>query len=615
MPIDVYLKNKEEPKKISFQYDLQLQPNGPPISRVLREPRLFQNPSEDFRRKLIRGGGVGVDTPSELHADDLKSSSTIAANKSKVTESPIKKHKADLVPNDSFAELFGTPIRRVLEPKRMPELTKKLTESDLSKDKKKSSKYAPYKDERESGKEKEKHSEKEKNKEREKNKDKSLKRPQSPPASVPSILKSKDEHKKHEERRKEEHDEKKRKKEEKDKKEKTKDIKEINRQVDKEHKKEKKDLKDLDQLKKGNSNKVYDIKTNYEKLNNETVEKEKHKHRHKKKEKEKNKDKEKHRKEKDKNEKDSKEREKEKNSKKKHEEVREKEEKVRMKSRSASPVQDRIKKKPLNALLEELGSWDSASPLSEDETIPSFKSLSKPSVKIVPETKLQPVVSANPKLQSTNLNVLAESRTEKELEKTSKIVDANLIKNKKEKPSSKKNKKVDKDIDKRKGKEEHRTISPCSEREEEELDKGRLMKEERERPEKERLEEEKPKFNKDRENRKRKFNKAEEKYSKVKKTGSHESIVTPSQSARTGDLTESIEEIRRSDKFTKEYVAQLRDLQHRIMSLEDNAELQKVVKVIAETGQYEITKKTFDFDLCALDFETVKRLQEFFLPT
>lgn len=66
------------------------------------------------------------------------------------------------------------------------------------------------------------------------------------------------------------------------------------------------------------------------------------------------------------------------------------------------------------------------------------------------------------------------------------------------------------------------------------------------------------------------------------------------------------------EKFSPDYVSQLKDLQRKIMTLEDNAELQRVVQVIAETGQYEITKKTFDFDLCALDRSTVKRLQDFF---
>lgn len=64
--------------------------------------------------------------------------------------------------------------------------------------------------------------------------------------------------------------------------------------------------------------------------------------------------------------------------------------------------------------------------------------------------------------------------------------------------------------------------------------------------------------------------------------------------------------------FSEDYVSQLKDLQQKIMTLQDNQELQRVVQVIAETGQYEITKKTFDFDLCALDRRTVARLQQFF---
>lgn len=64
--------------------------------------------------------------------------------------------------------------------------------------------------------------------------------------------------------------------------------------------------------------------------------------------------------------------------------------------------------------------------------------------------------------------------------------------------------------------------------------------------------------------------------------------------------------------FSEDYVSQLKDLQQKIMTLQDNKELQRVVQVIAETGQYEITKKTFDFDLCALDRRTVQRLQQFF---
>lgn len=60
----------------------------------------------------------------------------------------------------------------------------------------------------------------------------------------------------------------------------------------------------------------------------------------------------------------------------------------------------------------------------------------------------------------------------------------------------------------------------------------------------------------------------------------------------------------------KQYIAQLRALQQKIMTLQNNDELQQVVEMIAETGRYEVTNRTFDFDLCALDRTTVQRLQD-----
>lgn len=60
LPIDIYIKNKDEPRKIRFNYELVLQERGsPPMSRVNRETYVF-SPSEDFRRKLIKGGGVSI---------------------------------------------------------------------------------------------------------------------------------------------------------------------------------------------------------------------------------------------------------------------------------------------------------------------------------------------------------------------------------------------------------------------------------------------------------------------------------------------------------------------------------------------------------------------------
>lgn len=80
-------------------------------------------------------------------------------------------------------------------------------------------------------------------------------------------------------------------------------------------------------------------------------------------------------------------------------------------------------------------------------------------------------------------------------------------------------------------------------------------------------------------------------------------------------LSSSGEPYRSPNSFVSlDYITELKALQHKIMALEDNNELQHVVEMIAATGCYEITSKTFDFDLCALDRMTVQRLQDFFAP-
>jgi hypothetical protein len=56
--IDIYFKNKDEPKKFKHNYDLNLQSSGPPITKTLREKYVFTNPAGDFRKKLLKGGGV-----------------------------------------------------------------------------------------------------------------------------------------------------------------------------------------------------------------------------------------------------------------------------------------------------------------------------------------------------------------------------------------------------------------------------------------------------------------------------------------------------------------------------------------------------------------------------
>ncbi|XP_060788498.1 protein ENL isoform X2 [Neoarius graeffei] len=61
MPIEVYFKNKEEPKKVLFNYDLFLNLEGnPPVNHLRCEKLTFNNPTRDFRKKLVRAGGIIV---------------------------------------------------------------------------------------------------------------------------------------------------------------------------------------------------------------------------------------------------------------------------------------------------------------------------------------------------------------------------------------------------------------------------------------------------------------------------------------------------------------------------------------------------------------------------
>ncbi|XP_068612284.1 protein AF-9-like [Brachionichthys hirsutus] len=72
LPIEVYFKNKvhftmpdEEPKKVRFDYDLFLHLEAhPPVNHLRCEKLTFNNPTEEFRRKLQKAGGCSRSTPT-----------------------------------------------------------------------------------------------------------------------------------------------------------------------------------------------------------------------------------------------------------------------------------------------------------------------------------------------------------------------------------------------------------------------------------------------------------------------------------------------------------------------------------------------------------------------
>ncbi|KAJ8981775.1 hypothetical protein NQ317_002369 [Molorchus minor] len=130
LPIEIYLRNNQEPKKVKFNYDLQLQPTGPPIHKVQKEKYIFQSPSEEFKSKLLKGGGVvslsGL-TPdlNDIKVTDEKNQMT---SKPKLSGSEVaKKHRIrpEEPRNSDFLNLFGTPItktsNKVAEPSKLKE--------------------------------------------------------------------------------------------------------------------------------------------------------------------------------------------------------------------------------------------------------------------------------------------------------------------------------------------------------------------------------------------------------------------------------------------------------------------------------------------------------------
>lgn len=65
LPVEVYFRNKDEPKKVRFEYDLLLPNlNDPPINQIRSECLTFQNPSEEFKQKLLKAGGISTGTPT-----------------------------------------------------------------------------------------------------------------------------------------------------------------------------------------------------------------------------------------------------------------------------------------------------------------------------------------------------------------------------------------------------------------------------------------------------------------------------------------------------------------------------------------------------------------------
>ncbi|XP_063575943.1 protein ENL isoform X3 [Pongo abelii] len=94
MPIEVHFKNKEEPRKVCFTYDLFLNLEGnPPVNHLRCEKLTFNNPTTEFRYKLLRAGG------------DANKESSKASKPHKVTKEHRERPRKDSESKSSSKEL------------------------------------------------------------------------------------------------------------------------------------------------------------------------------------------------------------------------------------------------------------------------------------------------------------------------------------------------------------------------------------------------------------------------------------------------------------------------------------------------------------------------------
>ncbi|XP_063311290.1 protein AF-9 isoform X2 [Pelobates fuscus] len=116
LPIEVYFKNKEEPKKVRFDYDLFLHLEGhPPVNHLRCEKLTFNNPTEEFRRKLLKAGGIMVmsegstfSSGTSLHLPSLPSNSLSFSDVKKSKSSHGSKDPNKLISINSSSNTGGS---------------------------------------------------------------------------------------------------------------------------------------------------------------------------------------------------------------------------------------------------------------------------------------------------------------------------------------------------------------------------------------------------------------------------------------------------------------------------------------------------------------------------
>ncbi|KAJ2949464.1 hypothetical protein O0L34_g15381 [Tuta absoluta] len=654
-PIEIYLKNKDEPKKIKFTYDLSLQQGG-----VLKDRYIFQNPNDEFRKKLMKGGGIVYNTNSfytnpdqeTRSRDSFSEDKPILGKPKQLTENIQKKHKSKEHKEEmthrtsSFENLFGAPIQKPPkispDPKKM-EKTVSAVKSDKkdkersSSDKKPKHEHKEAKPEKVKVKEEKDRSKTEKvkshSKEQDKQKEKSSKRPSerppspevakkkcpSPPQRPPSppprsssassirdeykpkpnldsfeikkpkvedkppeikvekdVKEKKKKEKKSHDRDKERKEKKEHKKEHKSKESPKEQVKEVPKETPKPRDvlKEKDPVKDSPPVKEKPPKSEKINKFSIENLRKTPPPENEERSESHKKEKSESERKHKHKK-KDKKRDESREKNKESSKEKKHKHEK-REEKPEVVERRPTPVP---KERPLP---------EPASPISIDT---ASQCSSKSGLVKAAHAGAEDIISS----QSDSENsMIAEDEDVKV-----KIENPSPEPVKRE-PTPEPDPEPEPEVEPEREPEPEPPVEPPPQKEKSKKHKDKSSRKEEKRRKRKAAEEEN--------SENRKVIKTEGGTSNDTGETSGSSIMSSETKVQDNGVSSSLGEDAEPGDISPDYMVQLRGLQQRIMMIKNNEDLERVVNLIAETGRYEVTTQTFDFDLCLLDRSTVQQL-------
>ncbi|XP_014368727.2 protein AF-9 [Papilio machaon] len=657
-PIEIYLKNKDEPKKITFSYDFTLQRTG-----SLKDRFIFQNPNDDFKKKLLKGGGI-VTTNNAFYTnpdqenrsrDSFTEEKQQLVSKPKLSSENVKKHKSkeykEEIPHktSSFETLFGAPIQK--PPKVSPD-PKKVEKNAIAIKSQKKEKDRSSSDKKSKHEHKEPKSEKVKmkdekdkikaeklknHKDAERTKDKPSKRPNERPPSPdlvkkrcvspvrrpqspsqrsnsassikeeykskhlsenfeskkpknevesrPVEVKVEKEGKEKKKKEKKSHDRDKERKEKKEHKKESHKVKDSPKESPKELLKVKEVIKEKEQTRDTSHSREKPQKP--EKIINkfsierlrktpppeaeEHVENRKskekgdseRKHKHKKKDKKRDESKEKH-----------KESSKEKKS--KHEKV----------VKEPPPEKPEIIERRETPNLKERSIPEPASPISIDT---ASQCSSKSGLVKASHISTEDVNSSH---SDSEVSLIADEDDDKvKIENPSPVVKHDPSPEPEPEPEPEAEPELEPVVE----------PPPLQQKEKSKKHKDRSKREEKRRKRKAAEEEE---------IESRKMAKTNELGVSNNDTEHGESSGSVSAETKVQDngVSSSLGEDAEPGDLSPDYMVQLRGLQQRIMMIKNNEDLERVVNLIAETGRYEVTTQTFDFDLCMLDRSTVQQL-------